>query len=245
MLNFDLFKNKARELLSPGFAQAQACDGAIAQLHCRILKWGLLACGCSCVMFHNSYLNLTQPHEIGTTGAQEGSNAALKLLSFKNSPKLVLGQPEQDEHWRTVWKKERSCFHPRSQWNRDSGLVVKLLHMPLSLFAPWGRHFVWRQRSSHCSWTVFGFRRGAGLALRASNHLLNSAGLFLSVHHLEVLPSRVLSNGAGTISLWCPLQTLPVSHLPFRISWPSCTCAAHSRFPFFTCRTCLRDGNWH
>lgn len=56
---------------------------------------------------------------------------------------------------------------------------------------------------------------------------------------------RVLSNGAVTISLWCPLQTLPVIHLPSQISWWPCTCAAHLCFPFFAYPTCLRDGNWH
>lgn len=52
---------------------------------------------------------------------------------------------------------------------------------------------------------------------RATKHLLSGVE-FLSVHPLEAVPSRVPSSRSNSTSLWCPLPTLPITHLSFRIS---------------------------
>lgn len=195
-------------------------------------------------MFHDSSLNLTQQHEIGTTGAQEASRAAPKPCSpSETAPNCKVLVNQNKMNTRGLCERERSCFHPRSQWNKDSGLVVKLLHMPLSLFALWGRCFVWQQGSSCCSCTVFGSRRGAGLALCASSHFLNGAGLFLSVHLLEVVPLSPKQQGWHHLPLvsFTNSAGYSLSLSDFMAILYQCS----PGFPFFTCRSCLQDGNWH
>lgn len=100
---------------------------------------GFAWCDCSCITVHETYLDLTQQHEIGTTGAQEASNFRVHW-NFA----VLQEQPQTSKSWPTqnkmntgglCEKRERSRFHPRSQWKRESGLAMKLLYMLLSLFA--------------------------------------------------------------------------------------------------------------
>lgn len=82
-------------------------------------------------MHNGRYLNLTQQHEIKTTEAQEASNTALKPCypSEAASNFKVLANQNKMNTGGKCEKMERSDFHPRSQWKKDSGLVVKLLHV--------------------------------------------------------------------------------------------------------------------
>lgn len=205
---------------------------------------GFAWCDCSCITVHETYLDLTQQHEIGTTGAQEASNFRVHW-NFA----VLQEQPQTSKSWptRTRWtledfvkKGKEVVFIPGVSERETLVWQWSCFICCLACLQLWGRHFVLWLRSSHCPCTIF--RRGAGLTFHASNYLPNDCSSLLIFLRPYL---RVLNHEAGTISLCCPLQTLPVSHLPSWTSWPSHTCAAHSCFPFFTYRMCLHNVNWH
>lgn len=77
-----------------GTALTRVCSGISSwQLSSVAVSWNgvLLVCGCSCVVFHESCLNLTQQHEIGTAGAQATSNTAPKsCCPSETAPKFKI-----------------------------------------------------------------------------------------------------------------------------------------------------------
>lgn len=85
----------------------------------------------NCNITHGRYLNLTQQRETRTTGAQRVSSAALKPCSAAETASdfKVLAKQNKMNTGGMCEKMERSCFHPRSQWKKASGLVKKLLHV--------------------------------------------------------------------------------------------------------------------
>lgn len=132
-----------------GITLNRVCSGrslwrAISQLCCHILTelcYPLL--NINCIITYGRYLNLAQQHEIRTR-AQKVSNTALKPCSPAETASnfKVLANQNKMNTGGMCEKMESSGFHPRSEWKKDSGLVVKLLHVHLSLFALWGEYFI-------------------------------------------------------------------------------------------------------
>lgn len=168
----------------------------------------------NCVIIRGRYLNLTQQHEIRTATAQKISNTALKPWSPSEiaSNFNVLANQNKMNTGGMCEEMQRSCFHSRIQWKKDSGLVVKLLHMHLSLLAVWGGYLV-----------GFDFRRGAGLALCVQCRLLWRTGTLMTCtvwstglkyqsnpHHLSSLQEHGLQFLASSSCIFRELISIAV-----------------------------------